>query len=47
MEPFEIFITYISWGSGGKARPVLVLQLTVADKKRLAEFLVKCHGDDE
>jgi len=26
MQPFEIFIAYISWGSGGKARPVLVLQ---------------------
>jgi len=25
MRPFEIFITYISWGSGGKNRPVLVL----------------------
>jgi len=25
MEPFELFITYISWGSGGKNRPVLVL----------------------
>jgi len=25
MEPFELFITYISWGSGGKPRPVLVL----------------------
>jgi hypothetical protein len=27
MEPFELFITYISWGSGGKDRPVLVLLL--------------------
>jgi hypothetical protein len=27
MEPFELFITYISWGSGGKSRPVLVLLL--------------------
>jgi len=25
MNPFEIFITYISWGSGGKKRPALVL----------------------
>ncbi|WP_461248484.1 hypothetical protein [Treponema sp. R6D11] len=25
MKPFELFITYISWGSGGKNRPVLVL----------------------
>ncbi len=23
MKPFEIFIVYISWGSGGKSRPVL------------------------
>jgi hypothetical protein len=28
MEPFELFVTYISWGSGGKNRPVLVLLLT-------------------
>ena len=28
MEPFDLFITYISWGSGGKNRPVLVLLLT-------------------
>jgi mRNA interferase MazF len=27
MEPFELFITYISWRSGGKNRPVLVLLL--------------------
>jgi hypothetical protein len=25
MEPFELFITYISWGTDGKNRPVLVL----------------------
>jgi len=24
MKPFEIFIAYISWGGGGKSRPVLV-----------------------
>jgi len=28
MEPFELFITYVSWGSGGKNRPVLVLLLS-------------------
>jgi hypothetical protein len=34
MEPFELFITYISWGSsaskssGGKSRPVLVFQIS-------------------
>jgi hypothetical protein len=27
MSPFEIFITCISWGSGNKSRPVLVVQL--------------------
>ena len=27
MNPFEIFITYISWGIDGKNRPVLVLML--------------------
>jgi len=26
MNPFEIFITSISWGTGSKSRPVLVLQ---------------------
>ena len=25
MKPFDIFITYVSWGGGGKARPVLVV----------------------
>ena len=24
MKPFDIFIVYLSWGTGGKARPVLV-----------------------
>lgn len=24
MNPFDVFTTYISWGSGGKNRPVLV-----------------------
>jgi len=28
MKPFELFITYVSWGSGGKNRPVLVLLLS-------------------
>jgi hypothetical protein len=23
MNPFEIFIAYMAWGSGGKSRPVL------------------------
>lgn len=27
MKPFDIFITYISWGAGGKNRPVLVFVL--------------------
>ena len=27
MNPFEIFITCVSWGSGSKSRPVLVLLL--------------------
>jgi len=25
MAPFEIFITFISWGSSGKSRPILVI----------------------
>jgi len=27
MKPFEIYISYVSWGSGGKHRPVLVFSL--------------------
>ena len=27
MKPFDIFITYMSWGSGGKDRPVLAFIL--------------------
>jgi len=27
MNPFEIFITSISWGTGSKYRPILVLQI--------------------
>ena len=27
MKPFELYITYISWGSDGKYRPVLVFAL--------------------
>jgi len=26
MNPFDIFIAYISWDSGGKTRPVLILE---------------------
>ena len=26
MNPFDIFITYVSWGNDGKIRPVLVLE---------------------
>ena len=26
MKPYEIYIAYISWGDGGKRRPVLVLR---------------------
>lgn len=25
MNPFEVYIAYVSWGDGGKRRPVLVL----------------------
>ena len=27
MKRFELYITYISWGSGGKVRPVLVFSI--------------------
>jgi hypothetical protein len=26
MNPFDIYITYVSWGQGGKHRPVLVVK---------------------
>jgi hypothetical protein len=26
MKPFEIYIAYIPWGTGGKNRPVLLLE---------------------
>jgi len=29
MKPFDIFIAHISWGSGGKSRPVLVIMIYV------------------
>ena len=25
MDAFDVFITYVSWGDGGKMRPVLIL----------------------
>ena len=27
VNPFELYVTYISWGSDGKHRPVLVIQI--------------------
>ena len=27
MKPFELFIINVSWGSGNKSRPVLVIQI--------------------
>lgn len=30
MKPFDIFIVFVSWGSGGKSRPVLVYALNGA-----------------
>ena len=29
MNPFDLFITQISWGSGRKSRPVLVIQINI------------------
>jgi len=31
MNIFDIFIAYVSWGSGGKKRPVLILEKSVKD----------------
>jgi len=36
MDIFDIFITYISWGGGGKMRPVLIIE-----QQKLVEFLSK------
>ncbi|MCL2299598.1 MAG: hypothetical protein FWC27_05570 [Firmicutes bacterium] len=35
MNPFDIFIVYISWGDGGKHRPVLVLALSDSEASAL------------
>jgi hypothetical protein len=31
MNPFDIFIAYVSWGSGGKRRPMLVYKISDSD----------------
>ena len=35
MKPFELFIAFISWGSGGKSRPVLAFLL---DEEKISVY---------
>lgn len=35
MKPFELFIVYISWGSGGKNRPVLAF---ISDEEKILVY---------
>jgi hypothetical protein len=39
MEMFDLFIAYVSWGSDGKKRPVLILEQE-ADADLLIDFTV-------
>jgi hypothetical protein len=43
MEPFEIFVTFISWGSGGKNRPILVILIN--DSSLLAYPITTQYGN--
>ena len=44
MNPFEIFITYISWGIGGKSRPVLVYS---QDSLKIAVYSITTQYDNK
>jgi len=37
MNPYDLHIAYVSWGDGGKRRPVLVLS---SDQKEVAVFQI-------
>lgn len=44
MKPFEIFIVYISWGIGGKSRPVLAFML---DDNKISVYPITSQYDDK
>lgn len=44
MKPFEIFIIYISWGSGGKSRPVLAF---LQDENNLSVYPITSQYKDK
>jgi hypothetical protein len=44
MLPFDIFIAYVSWGSGGKRRPMLVYK---ASEKDIITFPVTTQYDSK
>ena len=44
MNPFEIYITYISWESGGKSRPVLVYS---QDHAKITIYPITTQYDDK
>lgn len=44
MKPFEIFIVYISWGSGGKSRPVLAFML---NDNKISVYPITSQYDDK
>jgi len=44
MRPFEIFIVYISWGIGGKSRPVLAFLL---NDDKISVYPITSQYDDK
>ena len=44
MNPYDIYIAYVSWGSDGKRRPVLVLS---SDQKEVAVFQITSQYDNK
>jgi len=44
MNPYDTHIAYVSWGGGGKRRPVLVLS---SDQKEVAVFLITSQYDSK
>jgi hypothetical protein len=44
MKPFEIFVAYVSWGTGGKKRPVLVLSIS---NKNVIAFKITTKYDNK
>ena len=44
MNPYDIYIAYISWGSDGKHRPVLILS---SNQKEVAVFQITSQYDNK